>query len=298
MRRLFFACFVFSLSLCHILAQNEITLQSAHYPEGLFWDNRTDSLYYAEMPHDRVMRYNNTRSTVFFENEGCGPTSIAPIGVQWAITCHVGRSLIITDQHGRLVEEIKTDNRGEKLQNPNDIVSLGSGVYLTDSGRFNPEAPASGAIFYWSREHGMERLIGGLHYANGVTADSNGETLFVSEHLGRRILAFPISGKGELGLPRIFANLESKLASLGPLTGPDGLEFGSNGHLYAAIYGAGRIMVFDVTGTYVRSLARPETYLTTVSFLKGGNAIFAAGAFNNVLFPYAGNITRINLGAD
>ena len=298
MIRLFVVFLVFLLTSYHTFAQDKIIVKAAHYPEGLFWDDRTNTLYYAEMPRDRVMRYKNNRQSVFFLNKGCGPTGIAPVGDKWAITCHIGRSLIIADHQGRFVEEIKTDNRGEALQNPNDIVSFGGGVYLTDSGRFKPDAPASGAIFYWYPGHGMQRLIGGLHYANGVTIDASSPTLFVSEHLGRRILAFPIRGRGELGPPRTFANLANKLPLFEPLTGADGLEFGPDGRLYAAIYGAGRIMVFEAGGTYLRSLARSETYLTTISFLRGENALFAAGAFDNQKYPYSGNIMRIDLGAD
>ena len=297
--KIFFICiFLFMLAHSQTVAKDEIIIKAAHYPEGLLWDGRTNALYYAEMPRDRIMRYKNNEKSVFFWNEGCGPTSIAPVGVQWAITCHIGRSLIIADHQGRLVEEIKFDNRGELLQNPNDIVGFRGGVYLTDSGRFEADAPASGSIYYWHPGYGMQHIIGDLHYANGVTIDGSSQTLFVSEHLGRRILAFPIRGKGKLGSPRTFADIATKLALFEPLTGPDGLEFGPDGRLYVAIYGAGRIMVFEAVGTYLHSLTRSETYLTTISFLSAENALFAAGAFDNRKFPYTGNITRINLSAD
>ena len=276
-------------------AQDEIIIEGAHYPEGLFWDQRTSMLYYAEMPRDRIMRHVSGAPSVFFAHKGCGPTGIAPIGDQWAIACHIGRSLVIADQEGRFVREIKSDGEGRALQNPNDIVSDGTGVYLSDSGTFNPKSPASGAIYYWQPGHDMARLLSGLHYANGVTIKPDGETLFVSEHLGRRILAVPIHTQAHLGEPRVFADIGNLLTSLGPLTGPDGLEFGENGHLYAAIYGAGRVMVFTASGAYARTLRRPETYLTTVSYMNERNALFTAGAFENLKYPYEGNISRVCL---
>ncbi|MEC8204014.1 MAG: hypothetical protein VX075_11060, partial [Pseudomonadota bacterium] len=112
-------------------AQDEIIIKGAHYPEGLFWDQRTSTLYYAEMPRDRIMRHVSGAPSVFFAHKGCGPTGIAPIGDQWAIACHIGRSLVIADQEGRFVREIKSDGEGRALQNPNDIVSDGTGVYLS-----------------------------------------------------------------------------------------------------------------------------------------------------------------------
>jgi len=292
----FLLCFTFAP--VPVTATDEIVVEAAHYPEGLFWDRRTDSLYYAEMPRDRIMRHENGRSSVFFSHKGCGPTGIAPIGDQWAITCHIGRALIIANRHGQLVQEIKTDGDGRALQNPNDIVSDGRGVYFSDSGGFNPDAPASGAIHYWRPGRDMRRLLDGLKYANGVAIDSIGETLFISEHLGRRILAVPIRARGDLGTPRIFADIEKQLQQTGPLTGPDGLEVGEDGRLYAAIYGAGRVMVFEASGVYLRTLHRPERYLTTVTYMSGRNALFAAGAFENLKFPYTGNISLIGLSAE
>ena len=135
----------FVLFLCSLFvpiqvsAQDEIIIEGAHYPEGLFWDQRTSTLYYAEMPRDRIMRHVSGAPSVFFAHKGCGPTGIAPIGDQWAIACHIGRSLVIADQEGRFVREIKSDGEGRALQNPNDIVSDGTGVYLSDSGTLQPE---------------------------------------------------------------------------------------------------------------------------------------------------------------
>ena len=107
-----FVLFLCCLSVpIRVSAQDEIIIKGAHYPEGLFWDQRTSTLYYAEMPRDRIMRHVSGAPSVFFAHKGCGPTGIAPIGDQWAIACHIGRSLVIADQEGRFVRKLSPTER-------------------------------------------------------------------------------------------------------------------------------------------------------------------------------------------
>ena len=280
------------------LASDDVVIEpTAHYPEGLYWDAETNSLFYAEMTRDRVMRLANARLEPFVVEDRCGPTAIGRAGPFMVIACHLGGYLLVTDLDGTPQERIRTDKNGRPVRRPNDVASDGIGIYVSDSGRFAPSAPATGAILYWQPGKGLRRLVRGLRYANGLVVDHARQRLLVSEHLARRILAFPIEVDGRLAQPTVFADLEEVVSLADPLAGPDGLDLGPDGRLYAAIYGAARVMVFDSDGHAVGSFARPERYVTTVTTVGDNPYLFVAGAFEPRTFPFLGQVARVPLAS-
>lgn len=270
---------------------------AAHYPEGLYWDAETGSLYYAEMTRNRVMRLVGTGvgagAKPFLVEGGCGPTAIGRAGQLMVIACHLGGYLLVTDSDGKPQRRIRVDHEGNRLRRPNDIAGDGTGVYISNSGVFSPSAPATGAILYWRPGKALRRLVKGLRYANGLVVDHLRHRLLVSEHLARRILAFPIDAKGSLGQASTFTDLKDVVSLTDPLAGPDGLDLGPAGRLYAAVYGAARVMVFDPKGHAVGSFPRPERYVTTVAIAPNEKFLFVAGAFDNRTFPYLGQVVRV-----
>ena len=94
------------------------------------------------MPRDLDNETREPRSVRFLRTKGCGRPVSHPSAIDGPLPV-TSDALVIADQDGRFVREIKSDGEGRALQNPNDIVSDGTGVYLSDSGTFNPKA-ASG----------------------------------------------------------------------------------------------------------------------------------------------------------
>ncbi len=89
---------------------------------------------------------------------------------------------------------IDRDEDGRAFSNPNAAVSDGKGgIYFSSSGSFAPGARATGAVLHVDASGRVRRLAEGIHYANGVAVTPDGKILYVSEHLGRRVLAFDIA---------------------------------------------------------------------------------------------------------
>jgi gluconolactonase len=108
----------------------------------------------------------------------------------------------------------------------------------------------------------------GFHYANGVAVSADGKTLFASEHLERRVLAFDIAADGSLANRRVFVRLddvEGSDPSRGWELGPDGLATDSAGRVYVAEYGAGHFLVVDRDGRLLTTITVPERYTTAVA---------------------------------
>lgn len=260
---------------------DEARVITALYPEGPLWQG--EQLYFAEMRADRITIAEPSGTRTFFEQEGCGPTAIAPYGGGFLVLCHLAARVVAVDAEGREIRRWERDESGRPLMDPNDASADGAGgVFFSDPGRFSRNTRPHGWVMHLSAGGVLRRVAGPLWYPNGVHA--SGGVLFVSEHLGREVLRYGIEATGRLGSAQTFVDLAkpprpARYRSAYPLAGPDGLEIGPDGNLYVAIYGEGRLLKFSPDGELLGMTELPTRYLTNVAFGKPGVAL--TGAFDN-----------------
>lgn len=270
------------------------------YPEGPVWIGGT--LYWAEMGADRVMAWAGPDAggdgaggepRVFFAHDGCGPTAVARYRQdEVLVLCHRDGSLMRVDALGQVLATVREDADGNRLRDPNDASADGAGgVWLTDPGIFSAGATPEGAIYHLAPDGRLTRHATGLAYGNGVHVD--GGRLLVSEHLARRVLAYPLAdvGAGDgLGRPEVVLDLDA----LGlprpdyPEAGPDGLEIAPDGTLWVAEYGAGRLLAWRPASGLVAAVPVPTPYVTSIAFGPGGVAA-VTGSFVNDRPPLPGS---------
>ncbi len=141
----------------------------------------------------------------------------------------------------------------------------------------------------------MTEVIKGLRYANGVAFDPISRTLYVSEHLNRRIMALQLDASNRVMASSVFVDFSKHPATRAftyPLAGPDGIALWS-GFLAVAEYGEGRVHLFDRTGKHLNTLTVAMTFVDTVVWDSVGN-FYAAGAFSNTQPPYEGQVVRFS----
>ena len=261
------------------------------YPEGPVWLGGT--LYWAEMGADRVMAWPGRGAPrAFFHQKGCGPTALARYrDDEILVLCHVAGELVRVDAAGRPLGTIREDALGRRLRDPNDASADGAGgVWFTDPGTFSTTAPAEGALYHLSPDGTLTRHASGLAYGNGVFVDRAGGRLLLSEHLARRVLAYPLLDGG-IGAPEVLFDLDA----LGlpppdyPEAGPDGLELAPDGALWVAEYGAGRLLAWRADRGLVRALPTAARFVTNIAFGPDGQAAVTA-PFVNDSPPYPGGI--------
>jgi sugar lactone lactonase YvrE len=259
------------------------------YPEGPVWIGET--LLWAEMGADRVMAWpGDGAPQLFFAREGCGPTAVARYRRdEFLVLCHRDGSLVRVGAAGEPLGTIRGDADGNRLRNPNDAAADGAGgVWLTDPGAFSAAARPAGALYHLAADGRLTRHATGLAYGNGVHVD--GDRLLLSEHLARRVLAFPLAGAG-LGPPEVLVDLDT----LGlarpeyPEAGPDGLEVAPDGTLWVAEYGAGRLLAWRPDRGLLAAVPVPAPYVTSIAFGPGGMAA-VTGVFVNDRAPLPGRI--------
>ncbi|WP_395647333.1 SMP-30/gluconolactonase/LRE family protein [Terricaulis sp.] len=272
----------------------------ASYPEGPLWVG--SRLYYAEMGADRISTWENGQSGVFFRQQGCGPTAIAPYGEGFLVLCHIGHRVVAVDARGQELRRWDRDDTGELLMDPNDGYADGrGGVYFSDPGVFSRETRPHGKVMYLTAEGRLRQVARPLWYPNGIFVDRAHNKLYVDEHMSAHVLVYDIQANGDIDGPEVFADLSDvrrprRYDTPYAETGPDGLEMAANGDLYVAVYGEGRILRFSPEGRLLGMLDAPARYLTNIAFNAEGGAA-TTGSFDNDTPPFPGEV-RIYSASD
>jgi sugar lactone lactonase YvrE len=242
----------------------------AQYPEGpLLADD--GSLYFVDYAADAVHHRvgcprgadAGSATTTVRLPRGSGPCGLALVRAldDVVVACYGSHELRML-RSGRTVA----------APYPNDLCAdeAGGGVFVTSSASrddpdpFRAGARASGTLLYLdAREMRLHELAARpIHYANGVALllrsgcgdgsgrGGGGDTLYVSEHLRNRVLAFDVERRGPTRAPtlsaaRVHARLPRtpRTRADAALLGPDGLAVDArDGSLYVAHFGAGRLL--------------------------------------------------------
>jgi len=251
-------------------------------------------IYFTEMGADRVSIIENGGSREFWHLPGCGPTQIVRFGTGFVVDCHLGRAMVEVSATGVTGRKFTTNRDGQPLQDPNAAVSDGQGgAYFSDAGLFDLYAPSTGRVYHLSAMGVMTEVVGQIKYANGVNFDPASRTLYVSEHLARRVLALTLDSRQRVTARKVlidFAQHEASRSFSFPLAGPDGIAL-RPGLLAVAEYGEGRVHLFDRDGRYRNTLKVSMPFVDTVIWDDSGN-LYAGGAFQNTRPPFEGAVVR------
>lgn len=235
-------------------------------PEGPCFD-REGNLFFVNWLSSSINRLAPDGTVTEFFNTG---------GIPAGLAFHPDGSLWVADEgdgiHG--VMRIATDGTsaivvnqydGQNLNGANDLVFDPNGVlYFSDPWRSSRDNPIGGFYRYFP-DGRLERIDTGLAFPNGVAINAANSHVFLAETGPQRILRYAINPDGSLGPREYWAELRKDG------TGPDGMAFDRNGHLYVAHYGGGRVDVLDVDGTQIDEIAVPGRNVTNCAFGGPGN---------------------------
>jgi len=247
-------------------AQTDERLDAA-YPEGPLVVG--DEVLFAEMNADRITAWGPQGARIFYDSAGCGPTALAPYAGGYAVLCHRRDEIHLVSPAGRFRKSLNRDSQGRTFNNPNDATADGAGgVYFTASGEFDSAEQPKGALLYLGADGVILRRADKLDYANGIHFDRHTELLYVTEHLGGRILTYPVLAPGVLGKPAVFFNFADH--PIPPINGydragPDGLETDGSGNLYVAMCGTGKLIIISPSGDITRVLGGFEPLITNIA---------------------------------
>jgi D-xylonolactonase len=113
------------------------------------------------------------------------------------------------------------------------------------------------AALYRVSPNGMHELGDrGFVVSNGPAFSPDGDILYFSDSMGKRILAYDLEREsGRLSGRRVFAEVPEGIT--------DGMTVDSEGHVWCAVYGAGLLIRFRPDGSRAQVLDVPARYVTS-----------------------------------
>ncbi|PWR20694.1 SMP-30/gluconolactonase/LRE family protein [Zavarzinia compransoris] len=257
----------------------------ARYPEGpqLLADG---SLLSSEMPRDRVVRSAPAGTAAVWSEPGCGPTSVKrlPQGGYWVL-CHLGHHVVRLGEDFTTIATVAAADDGSRITWPNDAsVDAGGNLFLSSSGLFDDRAPATGRLIrIAAADNRAQVLAGGIRYANGVLVQAAAGRVLVSEHLGGRVLAFPLLGPDRVGPPVVFFDFAGLPPVMRPydLGGPDGIAAFADGEILVANYGNGRLIHLSARGDLLGIVPVDLRFVTNMAIAPDRRSLYVTMTRDN-----------------
>lgn len=202
--------------------------------ESVLWHPMEQSLYWVDLLNPTVRRMRGGTDE---------PQSwpIAGTGTVGSLTFASGGRLMLAVDQGLVLFDPATGAR-VPFADPND---QREGVIYNDSkvdrdgrlwlGTYDKAETEPNGVLYSVEPDGRYRLAdSGVAVTNGPAISPDGNTLYMSDTTGKRILAYTIErATGRLRNRRLFATIDPGM--------PDGLTIDAKGRLWVAHYGGGRV---------------------------------------------------------
>ncbi|MGX5689477.1 SMP-30/gluconolactonase/LRE family protein [Arcticibacter tournemirensis] len=222
-----------------------IILDQLNFPEGPCFD-RTGNIWLVEKEAGNIVMIGNYHFQRF--NVGGAPNGIA-IGKDNLIWfCDSAQNSIRTfDPVSAHTLTVVNKIEDQALKMPNDLAfDKYSNLLFTCPGDSLDDN--EGYICCLSPENTLSKISGGLYYPNGLAFNIEHSRLYIAETGTQKIWQFDWNA-GERKLSK-----QSLFAETGGPVGPDGIAIDEDGYLYAAIYGSGKIKIWNRSGTRQKSI--------------------------------------------
>jgi gluconolactonase len=225
------------------------------FTEGPLWNDTDKSLFFSDIPGNRIYRLADGRVEVFREESGNSN----------GLTLDREGRLLVCEHRGRRVTRIEPDGSvtvladrfdGKRLNSPNDIVVKSDGsIYFTDPPfgitASEQELPFSGLYRLSPDGQNLALLADDLDRPNGLAFSPDEGNLYVDDSWAGIIRVYDVLHGGTIANGRLFTRLDS-----GRPGAPDGMKVDSLGNLYCT--GPGGVWVFNAEGIHLGTVLTPE----------------------------------------
>ncbi|MCZ7645032.1 MAG: SMP-30/gluconolactonase/LRE family protein [Planctomycetota bacterium] len=225
----------------------EVLAGDLKFPEGPAWRAQPGEIWFVELKGGCISKVDAAgRYERVAETPKPNGMKLHPDGSFWICEC-ARKSLVRLDPETRALSVAADACEGRPFLGPNDLCfGIAERCYFTDPHGSSLESRV-GAIYRRERDGRVFREFEGLAYPNGLALTPDGARLVFAETFTKKLWLADRSPDGSLGGRRPFADTGDGL-------GPDGMCFDAEGNLYVAVYGAGRVRVFDPAGQLVEEL--------------------------------------------
>jgi len=226
-----------------------------------------------------------------------------PQGTRWhdgklyLTTRHLG--VMVYDPQTKKLSSLVTTYRNQLFKGPNDLDFDAAGnLYFTDpwgTGAGPDTADQAGAVYQYSTEGVLRRIISTGHFPNGIAVSPDDNTLAVADYAANRMLYYSFlngpnaactqCAKDPAHQTFFFATSGSYNPGNG---GPDGIHYDVKGNLWAAM-GIGGVMEYDPRGIIIGYVPLPNGDASATNFAFGGpdnQYIYMEGAVSGTIYRF------------
>lgn len=241
-----------------ILEPVELALPYAELGEGPHWDISTQSLYWVDIPGQRVHRMSDSGAHTSWELP-------VPVG---AVVPRVSGGLCVAAGNAFYALDLETGEVGELAAAPGLPDTRMNDGACDSAGRFyagsmdKDEGPGRGSFYRLDVDGTVTTLFGGVGISNGVGWSPDDKLMYYIDSLAYRVDVMDYDvATGQLGERRPF------VAPLGSGTSvPDGLSVDAEGGVWAAVWGGGVIQRYDASGELSAVVKLPAAHVTSCAF--------------------------------
>jgi len=256
--------------------------------ESPAWDPKTQTLYWVDILERHL--YAGAKGIVQLDDYvGC----VAPrLGGGLVLAQRRGIHLLQPDM--RTVRRLAAPRTEAKHNRFNDGKCDPRGRFLAGSMDMGEQAD-SGALYSFSSDGGVRRLLKHVHISNGLAWAPDGKTMYFIDTPTRKVMAFDYDpDSGDILNGRVIIRFDKSFGS------PDGMTSDTDGNLWIALWGGARVSQWQPDGTLLAQFGVEALNVTSCVFGGPGmNELFITTALQGTdaaglrKFPHAGGVFRM-----
>lgn len=261
MKKLYFFSIVllFSLGACmnqseHPLISGELTQLATDFKftEGPIADDQ-GNIYFTDIPNLRIHIWTvKGELKIFRENSG------AANGLYFdkrgnLMACEGGNRRVTSISKTNNTKVLSETFQGRKYNKPNDLwIAPNGGIYFSDPAygvdTAMLEMDVEGVYYIHPNKTEVSRVCDDLIRPNGIIGNSDGKTLYVTDHFGEMTWEYKIQEDGMLSNKKPFAEI-----------GGDGMTMDSNKNVYLTNIANKSVDILSPEGEQLVSMPMPES---------------------------------------
>lgn len=217
----------------------KIILEQLNFPEGPCFDHNGD-IWLVEKEAGNLVLVSNSACQKF--NVGGAPNGIAIDDDNMIWFCDSAQNSIRTfDPVSRQTLTVTDQIEGQPLKMPNDLAfdRRGNLLFTCPGDRLDDKG---GYICCLGRDKTLTKIFSGMYYPNGMALNKERSRLYVAETGTHKIWQFDWNAE-----EKKLSKQDLYVETGGPI-GPDGIAFDEDGNLYVAVYGSGKIKIWNSSG--------------------------------------------------
>lgn len=227
-----------------------------HTAENPLWHSEERSLYWCDIPHGRIFRYDPAKNSheIVFEGAPVGGFTIQHDG---ALLLFMARGAIARWHDNKLTTLVESIP-GELDSRFNDVIADPSGRVFCGT-MSAPSHP--GRLYRLDTDGKLTVLLEGIGCSNGMAFSLDEQKMYYADSFAREIYVFDYDkDSGDIANRQVFVKVNENDGL------PDGITIDADGFLWSAMWDGSCLIRYDTGGNPERRIPFPTKKVSSLTF--------------------------------